>query len=143
MAQTLRFVVPPESDGVKLKVFLRGRCALSYRLMVSLKHVENGITANGGHIRVIDRVQAGDVIELHIPDDSRPAAPIPDKRFQVLYEDDQGPGAGQAARHGGAPVPGPLRRDPCQRCSRLPGTKGGAGSLSPHQPLGPGIPPAS
>ena len=89
MAQTLRFVVPPESDGVKLKVFLRGHCALSYRLMVSLKHVENGITANGGHIRVIDRVRAGDVIELHIPDDPRPAVPIPDKRFQVLYEDDQ------------------------------------------------------
>lgn len=52
-----------------LKDFLLNECKVSKRLMTRLKQVENGITVNGVHRRVIDCIESGDVVALKIDDD--------------------------------------------------------------------------
>lgn len=83
----LSFIVPECYDGTKLKSFLRGHCGVSYRLLVSLKKVPMGITADGRHIRSIDPIRAGQTITLHIPADENPPAPCEDSPLDILYED--------------------------------------------------------
>ena len=53
------YVVPPEYDGEMLQTFLRRGCGLSYRMVVKLKRVENGMTLDGKQWRSIDRFNAG------------------------------------------------------------------------------------
>lgn len=82
----LTFTVPPEKDGISVYHFLRGQCGVSYRLIKSLKRVPLGITANGQHIRTIDPLSGGDVVVLHLPDDTNPTVPnaLP---IEIVYED--------------------------------------------------------
>lgn len=56
-----------EKDAV-LKEFLVKECHVSKRLLTKLKQTENGITVNGVHRRVIDRIFAGDTVELCLSD---------------------------------------------------------------------------
>ncbi len=62
-----KLVFTAQRDAV-LKDFLMGDCNVSKRLLTKLKQVENGITVNGVHTRVIDRISCGDVVELKIQD---------------------------------------------------------------------------
>ncbi len=66
---TYEYVVPPEYDGEMLQTFLRRGCGLSYRMVVKLKRVENGMTLDGKQWRSIDRVNAGQTVQLTMPDD--------------------------------------------------------------------------
>ncbi|MBR6408376.1 MAG: RluA family pseudouridine synthase [Clostridia bacterium] len=85
----LTYTVPEKYDNTAVKVFLRGHCCLSYRLMVSLKHVENGIMNNGVHTRVIDKVRTGDVITLDLPDKPPKAEAMSDLYMPgIIYEDE-------------------------------------------------------
>ena len=45
--QELSYVVPPEYDGQPAGHFLRRGCGLSWRMVVRVKNVPNGITADG------------------------------------------------------------------------------------------------
>lgn len=56
-----------DRDAV-LRDFLINDCKVSKRLLTKLKQVENGITVNGIHKRVVDRIVCGDIIELKIED---------------------------------------------------------------------------
>ncbi|MCO7136964.1 RluA family pseudouridine synthase [[Clostridium] leptum] len=83
----LRFPVPAECDGMRLKTFLRGRCGVSYRLVVRLKHVPMGMTMGGRLIRTIDPVHVGQVVELRLPPDTKTAQPMGSGDLRVLFED--------------------------------------------------------
>lgn len=85
--RTLRFVVPDAYHGKKVEVFLRSFCKISYRLLVKLKRTPLGITVNGVHRRSIDILCSGDVVELRLPADLRPAKAV-DLPLKVLYEDE-------------------------------------------------------
>lgn len=79
-------MVPAEFDGALLKAFLRRGCGLSSHLMVLLKQTNNGILLNGRHARVIERVAAGGMVTLKLPEEDctvEPAA-LP---LAVVYED--------------------------------------------------------
>lgn len=67
---TLQFVVPDSFDGQTVQSFLRMGCGLSWRMVVKLKRVENGITANGQLLRTIDRVTAGQTVTVRMPEDA-------------------------------------------------------------------------
>ncbi|NLB36520.1 MAG: RluA family pseudouridine synthase [Clostridiales bacterium] len=86
MPRTIDFVVTSEYDGMKLFRFLRGGAKLSSRLVSSLKHYDNGIMRSGLKIRTIDKVKAGDVITITLPDDETGAEPI-ESQLDILYED--------------------------------------------------------
>ncbi|MBQ8684118.1 MAG: RluA family pseudouridine synthase [Clostridia bacterium] len=81
------YIVPPEYDGEMLQTFLRRECGLSYRMLVKLKRVPGGMTLDGQPWRSIDRIRAGQTVELRMPEDAvrieGEAMPL-----SVAYEDD-------------------------------------------------------
>jgi len=82
----LEFVVDEEFDGAKVQTFLRSRCKVSYRLLVRLKRVENGITADGIHVRTIDRLKAGSVVKIRLPEDALSVESC-ETPLDIVYED--------------------------------------------------------
>ena len=87
MEEKLTFSVPPDYDGDTVQNFLRRGCGLSWRMVVRLKHAENGIVVDGAHARSIDRVRAGQTVVLTMPAEQVKieGAPLP---LNVVYEDD-------------------------------------------------------
>lgn len=83
----LTYIVGAEYDGEMLQTFLRRGCGLSYRMVVKLKRVPNGMTVDGRQWRSIDRVNAGQTVRLRMPED---AVRIEgeDMPLSVVYEDD-------------------------------------------------------
>ena len=65
----LNFKVPPEYHGATVKGFLRGYCGMSARLLIRLKREERGILVNGKPVWVVHCLQAGDRVELILPED--------------------------------------------------------------------------
>ena len=78
------FRVGPCEDGKRLDSFLRSR-GVSRRLINSLKHLDNGMTRRGETVRTVDRVFAGDEINLYEPSQVRSSE---DTGVPVLYEDE-------------------------------------------------------
>lgn len=78
--------MPPEYDGIKTVTFLRSRCGVSSRLVGKLKRAENGILLDGTRVRTIDRLRAGCVLEINIPDEGSAPAPV-SAPLDIVYED--------------------------------------------------------
>lgn len=81
------YTVPNAFDGQTVQNFLRQGCGLSWRMVVKLKRVENGITVDGEHKRTIDRVTAGQTVKICMPTDAVRIEPA-DMPLAVAYEDD-------------------------------------------------------
>ncbi len=84
--QTLTYTVPDSYDGQPLQAFLRRECGLSWRMVVKLKGVERGMTADGVPLRTIDRIRAGQRVELRLPEDQVRIEGV-DLPLTVVYED--------------------------------------------------------
>ncbi len=87
MSIKIKFIVPQEYDGRLVKEYLRGKCMVSATLLTQLKRIENGITNNGNHTRVIDKVQVNDIVEISLPEDRNDIEPV-DIPINVLFEDE-------------------------------------------------------
>ena len=81
------YIVPPAYDGETLQAFLRRECGLSWRMVVKLKRVEGGMTADGVPMRSIDRLRAGQTVQVTMPEDAVriEGADIP---LAIAYEDE-------------------------------------------------------
>lgn len=84
----LHFTVPEQFDGARGKFFLRSFCGLSYRTVLELKQVENGVTADGVLLRTIDRVRAGQQVVIRLPQEKERPQQAVELHVPVLYEDD-------------------------------------------------------
>lgn len=87
MPRILRFQIDTCYEGRKVIHFLRGEAGLSARLVQSLKRQPGGICLNGIQTRTIDRLHAGDMLTLCLPDDTDNVEPLP-LPLDRLYEDD-------------------------------------------------------
>ncbi len=56
------------SGEMPLGTYLRQRAGISAGMLKRLKAVPDGITRNGQHLRTVDPVSDGDLIELHLPE---------------------------------------------------------------------------
>ncbi len=83
----IRFTVPPEYDGQPVQNFLRQGHGFSWRMVVRLKHTENGITVNGEKRRSIDLLHTGEQLVLQLPEDTIRVEEV-DLPLNVVYEDD-------------------------------------------------------
>ena len=81
------YTVPSEYDGETMQTFLRRACGLSWRMVVKLKRVENGMTADGAPLRSIDRIKAGQTVVITMPDDAVRIEGA-DMPLSVVYEDE-------------------------------------------------------
>ncbi len=84
--QEIRYTVGAEFDGQPVQQFLRRGCGLSWRMVVRLKNVENGITADGVRRRTIDPVFAGQTVRLLLPEDRVKIEGV-EAPLDVVYED--------------------------------------------------------
>ena len=84
---TLTYIVPSDYDGQTVQNFLRRGCGLSWRMVVRLKGVTDGVTADGVSLRTIDRVKAGQTVALRMPEDVIRVEPV-EMPLTVGYEDD-------------------------------------------------------
>ena len=84
----MKFIVEKELDGISVQNFLKRHCNVSSRLLIKMKRIENGITANGEHIRSIDILHGGDIVEIKMPEDENDIVPVNDP-VEIVYEDDE------------------------------------------------------
>ena len=83
----LTFIVPPSFDGATMQQFLRQECGLSWRMVVRLKRVELGMTADGEPKRSIDPIREGQTVVLRMPEDTLHVEPM-DLPIAVTFEDE-------------------------------------------------------
>lgn len=81
------YTVPPEYDGEMMQTFLRRECGLSWRMVVKLKRVERGMTADGVAMRSIDRLRAGQQVQVRMPQDEVRIEGA-DMPLSIVYEDE-------------------------------------------------------
>ncbi len=87
MPRTISYTIPPAMDGQTVQTFLRREIGMSWRMVVKLKRVENGILLDGEHVRTIDPVYAGQTLTVTMPEDTVRIEPIP-MPLSVVYEDE-------------------------------------------------------
>ena len=85
--RTLRYIIPEEFSEKKLLSFLKGHARLSSKLIRSLKQIPTGLLLNGEHVRTVDIIKEGDILEINIPEDVNTVAPC-DFMPEVVYEDE-------------------------------------------------------
>ena len=68
--------------------YLRKYAGISAQMVKRLKTVPDGITRNGQHMRTVDPVGSGDVIELHLPE-ACTHTPNPQLHVPVVFESAQ------------------------------------------------------
>ena len=85
--RTLEYIIPEKFHGKTVETFLRGHIKMSLALFRSQKRVPDGITLNGVHTRSVDKISAGDILRVNIPDDERASIPS-DYPLDIIYEDD-------------------------------------------------------
>ncbi len=85
--RTLEYIIPEKFHGKTVEAFLRGHIKMSLALFRSQKRVPDGITLNGVHTRSVDKISAGDILRVNIPDDERASIPS-DYPLDIIYEDD-------------------------------------------------------
>lgn len=83
----LRFIVTNQWDGRRLNDFLRQGCSLSGTVIKNAKRIEMGITMDGEHIRTVDNIRAGAVIEVKL-DAAEKSYPKGETPAVALYEDE-------------------------------------------------------
>lgn len=88
MARIINCEVPPELEGEKLIVFLRGYLRISARLLPKLKNDVSGLLRNGEHIRTIDRIHSGDIITVKFPDEKNGIPPTDCDDLDIVFEDE-------------------------------------------------------
>ena len=87
MPEQLRFTVPAEYDGKPAKIFLKGFCGLSTRMITSLKREKEGIMLSGKILRTVDPVFAGQEIVITLPDEDSPYIKPVGGELDIRYED--------------------------------------------------------
>ena len=84
----LDFLIEPAFDGVAAAHFLRREKHFSYALVVKLRHNPDCLLLDGTPIRTIDKLKAGSVLSVRIPEKPGEAVPNGELSVPILYEDD-------------------------------------------------------
>lgn len=80
-----KYTVSEEYNLSDLQTYLKKAHGYSKRLIIELKR--GGISVNGNHLRMIDKVHTGDLIQIEFSDNSKKLIPNPDLNVPVVYED--------------------------------------------------------
>ena len=88
MTRKLRYTITDAYSSRKVLDFLK-HLGFSHRLITKLKQSPDGILLNGEHIRTIDLMESGDVLEINLPEDKKESISIPvEMPLDIVYEDD-------------------------------------------------------
>lgn len=84
--RSIRFNITEEDDGSRVDSFLRHRHGISGRVIIALKKLPDGMLKNGVHVRTVDLLHTGDVLEINLPEHQK-RMPTCDTPVDILYED--------------------------------------------------------
>ena len=84
----LEYIITDEHDGKRACDFLRRNENFSYALIVKLRHSPDSLKLDGEFIRTVDRLKAGSVLTVEIPETSGGDEPNFELDIPKLYEDD-------------------------------------------------------
>lgn len=84
----LEYVIKPEDEGRRACDFLRRDKHFSYALIVKLRHSPNAITLDGEYIRTIDRLKAGSLLAVTLPETAGEAEPNAEIEVPTVFEDE-------------------------------------------------------
>jgi 23S rRNA pseudouridine1911/1915/1917 synthase len=88
MTRRLQYTIPHEYSSRRVLDFLK-HLGFSHRLITKLKQTPDGILLNGEHIRTIDPMSEGDILEINLPTDKKESISIPvEMPLDIIYEDD-------------------------------------------------------
>lgn len=88
MTRKLQYAIPSEYSSKRVLDFLK-HLGFSHRLITKLKQAPDGILLNGEHIRTIDPMSEGDLLEINLPTDKKESISIPvEMPLDIIYEDD-------------------------------------------------------
>ena len=87
MPEQLHFTVPADYDQKQAKLFLKGYCGLSTRMITSLKRETEGIVSNGKILRTVDTVRAGQLVTITLPEEESPYIEPTEGELAVVFED--------------------------------------------------------
>lgn len=88
MTRKLQYAITNEYSSKRVLDFLK-HLGFSHRLITKLKQTPDGILLNGEHIRTIDTMIEGDVLEINLPTDKKESISIPvEMPLDIIYEDD-------------------------------------------------------
>ena len=86
--RTLSLIVEATEHDLTVKTVLRRRLYLADRLLRHLKFVPGAVQRNGEAARLIDRVEAGDLLTVHLDEKSTGKFAPVSAELSVLYEDE-------------------------------------------------------
>ena len=72
---TFRYTITAEDAGDEIQHFLRFKQGISRKVVISLKHLPEGILRNGQHARTVDLLREGDLLEINLPEQVRKLPP--------------------------------------------------------------------
>lgn len=84
----LEYVIEPKDEGRRACDFLRREQHFSYALIVKLRHAPESLRLDGEFIRTIDRLKAGSVLSVSLPETAGEAEPNGAIRVPIIYEDE-------------------------------------------------------
>lgn len=73
---TFRYTITAEDAGDEIQHFLRFKQGISRKVVISLKHLPEGILRNGQHARTVDLLREGDLLEINLPEQDRSCRPV-------------------------------------------------------------------
>ena len=88
MKRTIRFEITTEYDNMTVEQVLHKKLDMSSALITDLKKYSDGILFNSEHIRTIDRVSTGGVLEVNIYETVSENIIPNDIEIDVVYEDE-------------------------------------------------------
>lgn len=86
--RTLSLIVEATEHDLTVKTVLRRRLYLADRLLRHLKFVPGAVQRNGEAARLLDRVEAGDLLTVHLDEKSTGKFAPVSAELSVLYEDE-------------------------------------------------------
>ncbi|MFS1511619.1 RluA family pseudouridine synthase [Chengkuizengella sp. SCS-71B] len=84
----IAYIVQPDEHGWILKSVLREKLNISRRLLSRIKLTEKGVTVNGKREFINIRVNTGDLIEIHLEQETSQYIEPQNIPLNIIYEDD-------------------------------------------------------
>lgn len=83
----IEYTVSEQYNGTHLYYYLREWVGVSTRIIQTLRHTPKSVFVNGSESRVVDKVKAGDNIEIFLPEKTE-APLLWETELSVIYEDE-------------------------------------------------------
>ena len=84
--RTINFSITQNDEGRSVEQFLKSH-GISQRVIIALKKLPDGMLLDGLHVRTIDPLQAGSVLQVNLPQPDK-RIPLCDIAVPILYEDE-------------------------------------------------------